>query len=103
MDIETFRLHQLVRVDTLSVRRDLHLLNMMFSLKLKKKYKKECTRVTRTIDRYVFKTDIVHKDIYVKSPYFCGVSLWNSIPVEYQNMTDGYTFKNQIKKHLSIF
>ena len=75
----------------------------MFSLKSNNKYEKECVRVTRNVDRYVFGTEIVHKDVYAKSPYYCGVSLWNSIPVECQNIVDSRMFKNQIKKHLNIF
>ena len=102
MDIGNLRLHQLTRVNTLGVRRDLQLLNMMFSFKQKNKYKKEGAHVTISIDRFVFDTDIVHKDIYARSPYYCGVSLWNSIPMEYQNLSDSCAFKNHIKKHLSI-
>ena len=29
----------------------------------------------RNVDRYVFKTDITHKDIYGKSPYLYGVCI----------------------------
>ena len=50
-----------------------------------KKYQKESVHVTRNIDRYVFKTEIVPKDIYAKLPFYCGVPLWNSLPMEYQN------------------
>ena len=65
--------------------------------------KKDSVRVTRNANRYEFKTDIVHKDIYTKSPYFKGVSLWNNIPIDCQNLVDGKTFKNNIKKHLNMF
>ena len=59
--------------------------------------------MTRNAERYEFKTDIVHKDIYAKSPYYRGVCLWNSIPIDCQNLLDGRMFKNNIKKQLSIF
>ena len=66
-------------------------------------YVTRLTRLTRNAERYVFNTEIVHKDTYAKSPFYCGVSLWNSIPVEYQNLIERRTFKNSIKKHLNIF
>ena len=82
-EIGTDILHRTARVNTLNLRREVQLLNIMFTLKLNNKYKKESSSVTRNVDRYVFKTDIVHKDIYSRSPFFCGVTLWNSIPVDY--------------------
>ena len=90
-------------VNTLNIRREAQLLNIMLSLKLKNKYKTDSARVTRNADRFEFKTYIVHKDIYAKSPYFRGVSLWNSLPIDYQNLLDSRTFKYNIKKHLNIF
>ena len=75
MDIGIQRLHQEARVNMLNLRRDAELLNIMFSLKSNNKYKKESVRTTRSIDCYVFNTKIVHKDIYAKSPFHCGVSL----------------------------
>ena len=95
--------HYTARVNKLDVRRDVQLLNIMFSLKMKNLYKKDSVRYTRNVDRYVFKTDITHKDIYGKSPYLYGVSLWNTLPFECQNLTDSRTFKIKIKKLLNIY
>ena len=103
VDIGTQRLHHEARVNTLRLRRDVQLLNIMFLLKINNKFKKESVRITRNAERYVFNTEIVHKDIYAKSPFYCGVSLWNSIPIEYQNLIERRTFKTSIKKHLNIF
>ena len=103
MEIGTLREHELVMVNTLNIRREAQLLNIMLSLKLKNKYKTDSARVTRNADRFELKTYIVHKDIYAKSPYFRGVSLWNSLPIDYQNLLDSRTFKNNIKKLLNIF
>ena len=87
----------------LSTRRDLQLLNVMFSFKLNNKYKKESARVTRSTERYEFKTEIVHKDINAKSPFYKGVCLWNNIPMDCQSHVNGISFKNNLKKHLNIF
>ena len=62
----TERVHHISRVNTLSLRLDAQLLNIMYSLKINDKYKKDSTRVTRNIDRFVIKTEIVHKDIHAK-------------------------------------
>ena len=40
----------------------------MFSLKISNKFKKESVHVSRTVDHYVFDTDIVHKEVYAYSP-----------------------------------
>ena len=103
LEIGTHRLHQEARVNTLSLRRDVQLLNIMFSLKTNNKYRKESVRITRNTDRFVFNTEIVHKDIYAISPFFRGVYLWNSIPIECQSLTERRTFKINIKKHLNMF
>ena len=58
---------------------DLQLLNMMFSFKQKNKYNNEGARVTRSIDRFVCDTDIVQKDIYARSPYFCVAFLFVTV------------------------
>ena len=69
MEMGTLRLHELVRVNMLSTRHEVQLLNKMFSFKLNNKYKKESACVTRNADRFEFRTEIVHKDIYAKSPF----------------------------------
>ena len=62
-------LHRLARVDTLEIRLDIQLLNIMFHLKSNKKIHKVMERNTRSAERYVFDMEIVHMDVYAKSPY----------------------------------
>ena len=68
IDMSVERLHDIARVDTLDVRRDIHLLNIMFLLKRNKSFCKESKRITRAADRYIFETRIVHMEVYAKSP-----------------------------------
>ena len=103
LELGVDRLHQITRVNMLDVRRKVQLLNLMHSLKLNNMYKKDGVRVTRSTDRYVFYTDIVHKDVYAKSPYFKGVALWNDLPIELQIKHSRHEFKLCIKRHLNIF
>ena len=96
-------MHEITCVNKLSIRRDVQLLNVMFSLKISNKFKKESVRVSRTVDRYVFDTDIVHKEVYAYSPYFKGTALWNSLDAVTQNKTGRLEFKSCIKKKLFIY
>ena len=102
VDMSTIRLHEISRINMLNSRRDVQLLNVMFSLKLDNKYKKESVRVTRNAERYVFDTDIVHKDIYANSPYYKGVVLWNGLDLDIQDKVDKTGFKNCVKRLLNI-
>ena len=65
-------------------------------------YRKECSRVTRSAERYIFDTDIVHMDVYARGPYYKGVALWNNLPIDLQNEKIGLSFRVNLKKHLGI-
>ena len=103
MELCTIRLHEITRVNMVNTRRDAQLLNVMFSLKLSNKFKKESVCVTRTVDRYVFDTDIVHKDVYANSPYFKGTALWNGLDAVTQKKIGRLEFKSCITKKLDIY
>ena len=75
----------------------------MFLLKTNKKFQKESQRNIRSAERYVFDTNIVHMDVYAKSPYIKGVSLWNSLPNDFQTLIDGHKFKSVVKKNRANF
>ena len=98
IELSVDRLHQIARVNKLDLRRDVQLLSLMFSLKMINMYRKDGVCVPHNIDRYTFYTEIVHKDVYAKSPYFKGVTLWNTLPANLQNKPNGHEFKICIKK-----
>ena len=81
-DISVLRLHETSRVNFLDIRRHSQLLNIMFMLKCNNVSQKVSVRNTRNADRYIFNTDIVHKEVYARSPYYKGVSLWNNLPID---------------------
>ena len=62
-----------------------------------------CIRKKVFVLQEMFKTDIIHKDIYGKSPYLRGVLLWNTIPYECQDLLDSRAFNNNIKKFFNIY
>ena len=102
-DMSIDYLHNVVRINLLKVRRKIQILIIMYSLKCNDRFKRPGLRFTRNAERYLFDTDIVHLDIYARSPYFKGVELWNPLPIDIQNINDGFIFRNSIKRHLDIF
>ena len=101
-DMSVARLHDSARLNLLETRQETHLLNIMFMLKCNNKFRKQGLRVTRNADRYVFNTEIVHMDVYAKSPYYRGVALWNNLPLDIQNICTATVFKNAVKEHLGV-
>ena len=96
-------LHTNARVSMLDLRRDIQLLNIMFTLKLNCQFKKDGARNTRSIEKYVFQNDIGHASLYDRSPYIKGVSLWNQLPENIQYTLDKNPFKKSVKRHFEIF
>ena len=76
---------------------------MMFDLKCNSFYKKGDRRVTRSMGKYIFETDIVRSGVYARSPYYKGSSLWNTLPTNLQSLPNKGTFKRSIKKHLNAY
>ena len=102
-DMSVARLHTTARVSELSIRRDIALSSLMYNLKCNGCFKREGTRDTRSMEKYIFVTDIVHNGIYARSPYYKGVSLWNSLPAHIQGVNDKSKFKSSVKKHLHAY
>ena len=96
-------LHETTRINLLETRREAQLLNIMFMLKSNNLYRKECSRVTCSAERYIFDTEIVHMDVYARGPYYKGVALWNNLPIDLQKEKIGLSFKVNLKRHLGIY
>ena len=71
----------------------------MFTFVQNNKYRKVVVRNTRTIDTYVFDTDIVHLGIYANSPYYVGARLWNNLPLEIKNTRNKGVFSTLVQRH----
>ena len=96
-------LHSTARVSDLDIRREIQLTSLMYSLKSNNRFKKSGFRTTRSMENYVFETDIVHSGINARSPYYRGATLWNGLPAHIQRLTDKNKFKVGIKKHLVAY
>ena len=99
-DMSVAMLHTTARVDELNVRREIHLSNLMYDLKSNGHFKKKGYRDTRSTEKYVFETEIVHSSIYSRSPYYRGAAIWNLLPEHIQKLPDKCKFKSGIKIHL---
>ena len=99
IDMTVINLHENAKIDTLETRRAKQLVKIMFSLVIGNKYRKEGVRVTRTMNMFVFDTQIVHSCIYANSPYYLGVQKWNELPDEIKTIRDKQTFNLHLRVH----
>ena len=97
-DMPIIELHYLASLLPLCDRREIQLSNIMFDIRHDRRYV-NCPLVqTRQADRVVFKTEIVHYEIYRRSPYYVGRNLWNNLPLELTSCESKIEFKNLLKK-----
>ena len=103
----TEEVHKLAKLDTLSVRRQQHTLQLMFKQKnsptlWKRKKSRRSGVATRSERKKLFnitraRTEKLKKSITCRAP-----QLWNSLPKEIQHIKDLRLFNLVVKKHLSI-
>ena len=101
-DMSVLRVHEACTVSYLATRRYNHLAKLMYTLTQNNKYRKEGNHTTRTINTYIFDTDIVHLGLYSNSPYYKGAKLWNELPLEIKETRLKSTFTFLVKRHLFI-
>ena len=99
-DMSVQRLHDMANISRLDERRNIQLMNIMYSLKKNNAYRKIGVRITRSVECYVFDIDTIHLGIYSKSPYCKGAKLWNELPNNLKDIADKTQYKNCIKNYL---
>ena len=99
IDMSIVDIHRTARIDTLDDRRLNQLVKIMFSLVQKNMYKKEGLHVTRTMNTFIFDTQIVHSCIYANCPYYMGVQFWWILnPLE----TNRHSIRNlRVSEHIT--
>ena len=100
-DMSVALLHKNARIDMLEVRRSYHLFKLMYNFVQVNKYKKDGVRITRTVNTYVFDTQIVHLSIYANSPYYVGVCHWNELPNDIRTIRDKHIFYRLLLAYLT--
>ena len=90
-------LHARANLHFLGIRREMHLLSMMYDLNIKGQYIKLATANTRQGDKIVFNTEIVRYGLYRHSPYYTGAAAWSKLARDVQIVPTKQLFKNMIK------
>ena len=80
------------------MRRELLLLGLMYDLSKNPDLITLPGANTRQAEKVVFKTDIVHLEIYRKSPYYMGTLLWNRLSSELQKQGNKTAYKNDVRR-----
>ena len=75
----------------------MHLLNLMYRLNASDTYIKPVNANTRQGDKSVFRTEIVHCELYRRSPYYAGAALWNKLTIDVQQLATKTNFKSRIR------
>ena len=74
------------------------LLWLMYILSRNEDFLRVPNRVTRSVDKIVFKVPAKISLTYERSPYYVGTKLWDELPKAIQDCGDIYAFKKEIAK-----
>ena len=80
------------------MRRELLLLGLMYDLSNDPDLISLPGVNTRQAEKVMFNTDIVHLEIYRKSPFYVGTLLWNRLSAELQRQDNKAAYKNEIRR-----
>ena len=101
--ISISELHRKCKIISLEQRMRKQLLWLMFILSRDDVFIKVPNRVTRSIDKIVFKVPAKILPVYERSPYYVGTNLWNELPVSVQDAPDIFTFKREIARMNRVY
>ena len=91
--IATTDLHNQAKLRTLAERREIALPNLLHDMSTDVRYICPALVNNRQAHRITFKTNLVQYDIYKRSPYFVGSSLWNNLTNDLQRSDSKIIFK----------
>ena len=97
------KLHKKAHLLSLKQRWEKQLLSLMYIYSTKENVRLVRDRVTRNIDKFVFKTETRIGTKYENSPFYRGTILWNSLSKELQFADDIHIFKTEIAKMYKVF
>ena len=84
---------KLLKFDT---RHNIHLLNIMYDQRYNHNHITAPVVRKRQALKINFKFDLVHSDIYKRSPYYIGSTLWHVLPHDIQLSENKKAFKERI-------
>ena len=96
-------LHAKARLLSLEQRLAKQVLTIMYKLSQNEENRKVPSRVTRTINKYVFRVDTKIGTKYANSPYYKGTQLWDKLPETVQKSESLFIFKKELDKIFKVF
>ena len=97
------KLHASCKIISLEQRMRKQLLWLMYILSRDEDFLRVANRVTRSVDKIVFKVPAKISLTYERSPYYVGTKLWDELPKAIQDCGDIYAFKKEIAKMNRIY
>ena len=92
-------MHTAARVDYLEIRRENHLLALMFNRAWDDQYRDTTARITRQADAILLTVPRAKTAKYAKAPIVLGSRIWNDLPVTVRTAKTKLALKNGIKAH----
>ena len=95
-DVSVSRMHANAKLLKPDTTRNIHLLNIMYDQRYNHNYITAPVVRTRQALKINFRFDLVHSDIYKRSPHYIGSTLWNVLPQDIQLSESKKAFKKRI-------
>ena len=92
------KMHGEAKLLSLSQRRKIQLLILMYKHKACHDVRRPVLRATRNAQRFNFFTERYHNLKYKNSPYYKGSELWKTLPLEVIDCDNIYEFKKCLNK-----
>ena len=92
-------MHTRASVETLELRRENHLLSLMFNRAYDDRYRDQTVRHTRRAEAIMLTIPRARTNKFEKAPIVMGSKLWNDLPVVVREAKSKLQLKNLIRKH----
>ena len=99
--LSTQEMHELGKLDTLTVRRDIHLLALMYKRATNPEYVDNTKRKTRTTTGTQLRVPHPKTDKMTRAPVYAGSKLWNTLPQTIRSQATYDKFKIAVRAHLT--
>ena len=96
-------LHKTAKLASLYQRWDKQLLMIMYDESRSAENIVEPVRITRQALKLNLRQYRLHNKKYIKSPYICGKSMWDNLPLVTQEIPCKIAFRNSIKSKFSQY
>ena len=100
-NLSVAEMHERAGLNQLEMRRELHLLTMMYSRAGDQSYVDSTLRHTRRAEAILLKVPRPHSNKLTNAPVYKGATAWNELPVTVRQSKTELAFKNRVKLYLT--